>query len=110
MCYEKIQEGEGPACVTECPAEALLFGKRRELIEIAKERIYTDPETYHNQIYGEHEVGGTQVLHLAGVPFEKLGFPDLPNESYASISDGIQYAIYKGMVYPLVVLAGLVGS
>ena len=83
MCYEKIQEGEGPACVTECPAEALLFGKRRELIEIAKERIYTDPDTYHNHIYGEHEVGGTGILYLTAVPFEELGLrTDVGSVSY----------------------------
>ena len=63
---------------------------------------------YVPSVYGENEIGGTQVLHMAGVPFEKLGFPDLPDESYASISDGIQYAIYKGMVYPIVVLGGLI--
>lgn len=62
---------------------------------------------YVAHIYGEHEVGGTQVLHMAGVSFDNLGFPELPDESYAKISDGIQYAIYKGMVYPAVVLGGL---
>jgi len=39
MCYERLQEGEEPACVSECPEEALVFGKRRDLIEEARRRI-----------------------------------------------------------------------
>ena len=31
---------------------------------------------YVQQIYGEKECGGTQVLKLSAVPFEKLGMPD----------------------------------
>ncbi|TSA26545.1 MAG: 4Fe-4S dicluster domain-containing protein, partial [Bacteroidetes bacterium] len=36
MCYERMQNGSMPACVEVCPPEALLFGKRRDLIEIAR--------------------------------------------------------------------------
>jgi hypothetical protein len=74
MCWQRLESGEQPACVEECPAEALVFGKRSELLEIARERIYTEPEDYVHDIYGEHEVGGTGWLYLAGVPFEQLGF------------------------------------
>ena len=74
MCWERLQEGEQPACVENCPAEALLYGKRRDLIEIAKQRIYENPDDYVHHIYGEHEVGGTGYLYLANVPFEQIGF------------------------------------
>jgi len=73
MCYEKLLEGNSPECVSACPAEALLFGKRRDLIEIARERIYSDPDNYHHEIYGEHEAGGTGVLYLTSLPPEELG-------------------------------------
>lgn len=63
---------------------------------------------YVQHIYGEQEVGGTQYLILSGVPFEKIGLPDLPEDSFVQLADGIQYAIYKGMVYPIVVLGGLI--
>ena len=34
------------------------------------------PGRYHrDRVYGEHEAGGTQVLYLSKVPFEKLGLP-----------------------------------
>jgi len=62
---------------------------------------------YVPKIYGETEVGGTQVLMLAGVPFSKLGLPELPEKSYVSTAENIQHTLYKGMIAPIVVLAGL---
>ncbi len=75
MCYHKIKKGEIPACSAVCPVEAITFGKRSQLIEIARERIKKNPEKYIDHIYGEHEVGGTGWLYISSVPFEDLGFP-----------------------------------
>lgn len=74
LCYERLKEGKLPACVEGCPVEALQFGPRRELIEVARARIYSQPDKYVHQIYGEHEVGGTGWLYLSPVPFEQVGF------------------------------------
>ena len=62
---------------------------------------------YVPDIYGENEVGGTQVLFLSGVPFGKLGLPDLPDKSYASTAESIQHTVYKGMIAPIILLGGL---
>ena len=62
---------------------------------------------YLNYVYGEKEGGGTQYLMLSAVPFEKLGMPSLPNHSDASISEGIQHTVYKGLIAPFALLAGL---
>ena len=75
MCWEKLVEGEVPMCVEFCSQEALTFGKRGELLEIARGRIYQNPGKYVSHIYGEREAGGTGFLYIAGVPFEELGFP-----------------------------------
>lgn len=83
MCFSRLTEGEQPACVEECPAEALTFGPRSELLEIARRRIYGEPDRYISHIYGEHEAGGTGVLYLSPVPFEQLGFrTDLGETAY----------------------------
>jgi formate dehydrogenase iron-sulfur subunit len=75
MCWDRLQAGQKPACVENCPAEALTVGPRSELLEIARQRIYGNPGKYQSHIYGEREVGGTSVLYLSAVPFAELGFP-----------------------------------
>jgi Fe-S-cluster-containing dehydrogenase component len=72
LCWERLEAGGKPACVEACPAGALTFGTRRELLRTARERIHREPDRYVDHIYGEHEAGGTGVLYLASVPFEQL--------------------------------------
>src|SRR4029453_236764 len=42
---------------------------------VAHKRIAARPDRYVNHVYGEKELGGTSVLYISRVPFEKLGFP-----------------------------------
>ncbi|MBI4632922.1 MAG: 4Fe-4S dicluster domain-containing protein [Deltaproteobacteria bacterium] len=94
LCWEKLQKGEKPTCVEACPAEALTFGTRRELIEEANRRIYRDSGKYISHIYGEHEVGGTGYLYLSSVPFEQIGFrTDLGTIAYPEYSKGFLYSV-----------------
>jgi Fe-S-cluster-containing dehydrogenase component len=75
MCYERItKEGEVPACVKICPEDAMTFGKRSDLIALAREKINREPDKYVNHIYGEHEAGGTCWLYISPRPFEEIGF------------------------------------
>jgi formate dehydrogenase iron-sulfur subunit len=74
MCTKRLGEGRVPACVEGCPVEALTFGKRRDLVELARMRIYSQPDRYVREIYGEKEVGGTSWLYVSPVPFKELGF------------------------------------
>jgi Fe-S-cluster-containing dehydrogenase component len=83
MCFEKAAAGKLPACVENCPAEALTFGRRGELLEVARQRIYQNPGQYVSHIYGEHEAGGTSFLYISPVPFGELGFrTDLGTTSF----------------------------
>jgi Fe-S-cluster-containing dehydrogenase component len=88
MCYDtRIQKGEVPACATECPVEAITFGKRNELIHLARDRIGRHPGRYIDHIYGEHEVGGTDWLYISEIPFEQLDFPgDLGTTPYPELT------------------------
>lgn len=73
MCYPRIIKGQLPGCVEACPVEALSFGKRRDLIKIARHRIGKYPGRYVDHIYGEQEVGGTNWLYISGEPFVRVG-------------------------------------
>lgn len=83
MCFERVSGGGLPACVENCPNEALTFGRRDELLEEARRRIYENPGEYVSHVYGEHEAGGTGFLYISPVPFEELGFrTDLGTQGY----------------------------
>lgn len=66
FCYYKIQTGElkQPACTSACPTGATIFGERDDLLLEAKKRINQNPDIYLPSIYGETEVGGTNVLYI----------------------------------------------
>ena len=108
MCFDRIEDGKLPACVENCPAEALVFGTRRDLITEARKRIVENPDTYVDQIYGEHEAGGTGVLYLASVPFNELGFStSLQKTSYPELSKGFLYSVPTIFVLWPALLLGL---
>lgn len=95
-----------PACCEVCPREAVVYGRRSELLSEARRRIAARPDGYEPSIYGEHDAGGTQVLYLAakGVAFERLGLPDLGPEAAPALSESVQHGIYQGMIAPVVLL------
>jgi len=94
FCYERQQKGKQPACAEVCPTGATLFGKKRDLLEIARTRIYTEPDRYVHHIYGEHEVGGTGWLFLSGVPLEKIDLKtNLGTTPYPELTSGFLYGV-----------------
>jgi len=94
MCFDRQNAGEKPVCVANCPNDALMYGKRRDLIKEARRRIYEKPDLYADHIYGEHEVGGTGWLYLSPVPFEELGMnTNLQQSSYPALTKGFLYSV-----------------
>ena len=111
MCYELIKEGSVPACVDVCPPEAIIFGKRRDPLEIARTRIYAETDKYNHEIYGEHEVGGTVLLCIASVPFKELGLrEDLGTTSYPEYNKSFLYAVPAVLILWPAFLLGLNNS
>ncbi len=101
FCYDKLKDGKKPGCVEACPNEALTFGKRGDLLELAHNRIIQNPEKYVSHVYGEYEAGGTSWMYLAGVEFEKTELPVIGSEPIPEITESIQHGIFKAFVPPL---------
>ncbi len=81
LCADRVAAGLATACATVCPTGATKFGYRDELIDEARARVRDDPGRYVPHVYGVEEVGGTSVLMLSDVPFERLGYrTDLTKE------------------------------
>ncbi len=94
MCYPRIQENRLPGCVEACPREALIFGKRKDLINMARKKIQMYPGRYVEHIYGEHEMGGTSWMYISGAPFSGLGMrEDLGNVPAPSLTSGALSAV-----------------
>ncbi len=109
LCNHRLAEGKIPACCDVCPREAVIYGTRAELLAEAKRRLAANPDKYVPHIYGEHDGGGTQVLYISHVPFEKLGLPTLGEEAVPKLNRQIQHGVYKGMIAPAALYAILGG-
>jgi Fe-S-cluster-containing dehydrogenase component len=72
LCYSRIKQGQHPGCSDACPTGSLQFGRREDLLKVARARIRKRPERYLDHVFGEHEFGGTSWLMLAGLPFRQL--------------------------------------
>ncbi len=126
---ERVNNGQLTGCAEVCPTGATLFGTRKELLAEAKRRMtlkegdtYNYPRgdvskpynhhekavpEYKQHIWGEKEAGGTNVLHISSVSFDKLGMPPLEERSHASISESVQHGLYNYLALPAIALAGL---
>ncbi len=131
LCKHRFADGKYSACAEVCPTGATLFGKVKDLkAEIARRKslapgtVTTFPrgrvggtDTYQGKVgkyvervYGEKEIGGTQVLHLSGVPFDLLDKPELPDLAPAAVSETIQHGVYYGLLAPMTFLGILVAA
>jgi len=109
FCFDRTKEGKLPACVEICPVEAITYGKRKDLIEIALDRIKRHPDKYIDHILGNHEVGGTSWIYLAVQDFTKLDFPVLGDAPAPCVTESIQHGIFAYFIPPLALYA-LLGS
>ncbi|TNF24508.1 MAG: 4Fe-4S dicluster domain-containing protein [Deltaproteobacteria bacterium] len=93
-CFERTEDGKVPACVDACPEEAIVFGRRSQLLAEAHKRMAENPDDYTDHIYGENEAGGTAMLYLAAVPFEELGFKtNLGTRAFPEYTKEFLYAV-----------------
>ncbi len=112
LCSEtRLSKGQPTACSSACPAGAITFGKRDELLKIARHRIEAEPERYLDHIYGEREVGGTNVFYLTKpqMQFAGLGLPDFGYKAVSGVTESIQHRIFQYFIPPIAVYSILGG-
>jgi hypothetical protein len=90
----------------------VITGKYTDLLAEAKRRLAANPDRYEPRVFGETDGGGTQVLYLsaAGIPFDKLGLPNLGSDPVPQVQQVIQHGIYQGAVLPVALLAVFAGA
>lgn len=109
FCYDRFKEGKIPACVEICPVEAMTYGKRYEIIDLAHKRIKREPDRYIDYVFGEHEAGGTSWVYLASKDFTQLDFPKVGSKPMPGTSESIQHAIFAYFIPPFALYALLGG-
>jgi Fe-S-cluster-containing dehydrogenase component len=103
LCRHRLAEDRVPACVEACPRGAVIYGKRADLLKEAHRRVETSKGRYVPKVYGEYDGGGTQVLYLSHVKFEKLGLPVLGDRSLPETVRDVQGKIYSYFIAPVAV-------
>ena len=75
MCDDRVAKGLEPACVKTCPAHAMTFGPRTEMLAAGKARIAELKTAGFDkaELYGETQMGGTHSLFVAKYGFEAHG-------------------------------------
>ena len=81
-CYERVADGDLPACIEACPEEVQTIGPRDEIIK----KAHALAKEINGYVYGETENGGTNTIYVSPVPFEEInqaiekgkGKPDFP--------------------------------
>ncbi len=80
FCYDRITNGEIPACVKTCPTGALQYGDRNEMVALAKKSLQQLRAKGNDKanIYGLEELDGLGVLYVLESNPATYGLPENP--------------------------------
>ena len=84
LCSDRVAVGLAPACVKTCPTQALTFGSKADMKDLAAERIRELKERGFEKatIYDPAGVGGTHVVYV--LPHGDPGLYRLPAKAEVS--------------------------
>jgi formate dehydrogenase iron-sulfur subunit len=66
LCSDRVAVGLEPACIKSCPTQALTFGSKEAMLDLAKERVTELGERGFAKasVYDPSGVGGTHVVYV----------------------------------------------
>ncbi len=98
LCVDRVKDGKGSACAERCPTGALIWGRRADLITEAEKRLADEPGRYVQHIYGKDDGGGTSVMYISHLPFDKLGLPQISDKPIPQLSERTSDIFLPGIV------------
>jgi len=86
LCSDRVAQGEGAACAKACPTKAIRFGKKKDLVEWANNRVKDLKERgYQNAgLYNPQGVGGTHVMYVLRHSDKPEAYNGLPSDPQIS--------------------------
>lgn len=104
LCVPRLQQGLEPFCSAVCPLNAIHFGTREEMMDLAQARVVQLKQQGYAQasVYGENQLEGLKVLTVLDEMPEKYGLAADPQ-----ISLGLK--IWRVVPYRPIALAAVLG-
>jgi formate dehydrogenase iron-sulfur subunit len=87
FCMDRVSHGQEPACVKTCPMGAYQFGERSELVVsgVARAQQLRAQGYSDAYLYGEKELGGTQIMFVLKERPALYGLPEAPRVAVRNI-------------------------
>ena len=105
FCPERVTQGQPTACAEACPAGALVFGSRSDLVAQANQRLDVIKADCPNAtFYGEDEVEGLHAMYILKEAPHVYVLPSVPK---VSPSVELRQDLIKPFGYAVVGLAAL---
>lgn len=102
LCFDRIEQGMVPACAKTCTAQAIEFGTKEEMKELAHKRLEAVKQSFPNaMLYGvePNGVGGTHMMYILTEKPEVYGLPADPKTP-----DSVN--LFKDIIRPIGHIAG----